>query len=145
MAVFKDAKEMGEIMGGFFKNVSRLAAGGDPEMKAVYESLAKNGLIIKFVWKNPELTLTLDATTNPMDVLLNDSAREAVATFSLNGDTAHEFWHGKVNLPKALTLKRIIAKGPIPKILKLLPTLHPLYAAYPRYLKDIGRGDLVLQ
>ena len=144
MAVFKDATEMGEIMGGFFGSVSKLAADGDPTMQAVQAALAKNDMVLKFVWKDPELTLTIDATTDPMDILLDDNTREAVATFSLTGDAAHEFWHGKVNLPKALTTKKIIAKGPIPKILKLLPTIKPLYDAYPQYLKDIGRSDLVM-
>ncbi len=145
MPVFKDAAEMEEIMGGFFGQVSKLAAEGDPTMKSVYESLAKNNMILKFVWKDPELSLTLDATTDPLDVLVNDEARNPVATFSLNGDTAHAFWHGKVNLAKAMTTKKIIAKGPIPKILKLLPAIKSLYAAYPDHLREIGRADLVLQ
>ncbi len=144
MAVFKDANEMAEIMGGFFKKTSRLAAEGDPVMRGVHEALAKNDLICKFVWKNPELSLTIDATTHPMDVLINDTSRTPVATFMLDGDTAHEFWHGKVNLAKALTTKKIVAKGPIPKILKLLPALAPLFAAYPQYLKELGRADMVL-
>ncbi len=145
MAVFKDADEMAEIMGGFFKKVSKLAAEGDPVMQPAYESMSKANLILKFVWRDPELSLTLDATTNPMGVLVNDNTNEPVATFTLSGDTAHEFWHGKVNLPVALTKKKIIAKGPIPKILKLLPAIKPLYDAYPQYLQDIGRADLVLQ
>ena len=145
MPVFKDAAEMEEIMGGFFVQVSKLAVEGDPTMKSVYESLAKNNMILKFVWKDPVLTLTLDATTDSLDVLVNDNSRNPVATFTLNGDTAHEFWHGKVNLAKALTTKKIIAKGPIPKILKLMPSIKPLYEAYPEYLRKIDRADLVLQ
>ena len=72
-------------------------------------------------------------------------SREPVATFTLNGDTAHEFWHGKVNLAKALTTKKIVAKGPIPKILKLIPSISPLYEAYPKYLEEINRPELVLK
>ena len=145
MAVFKDAAEMGEIMGGFFEKVSQRAAEGDPTMKSVHEALARIDLIVKFVWKDPELSLTIDATTEPLGVLLNDNSKNPTATFSLNGDTAHEFWHGKVNLAKALTTKKIVAKGPIQKILKLLPSIAPLYEAYPQYLKEIGRTDLVLE
>ena len=144
MAVFKDAAEMEEVMGGFFGKVSKMAAEGDPTMKSVYDALAKIDLIVKFVWKDPVLTLTLYATTDPLDVLVNDNSRNPVATFTLNGDTAHEFWHGKVNLAKALTTKKIVAKGPIPKILKLMPSIKPLYEAYPQYLNEIGRTDLAL-
>ena len=60
-------------------------------------------------------------------------------------DTAHEFWHGKIKLVKALTTKQIVAKGPIPKILKLLPIIEALYEEYPKYLEKIGRKDLILK
>jgi hypothetical protein len=64
---------------------------------------------------------------------------------SMKADTAHAFWHGKVNLISALARKEIVAQGPIPKILKLLPAVEPLYQVYPVLLKEKGYGDLVLK
>jgi hypothetical protein len=32
----------------------------------------------------------------------------------------------------------MIAKGPIPKVLKLLPAVQPAYAMYPQYLDSHG-------
>ena len=75
---------------------------------------------------------------------INDDSIAPTATFTLTADVAHKFWHGKVNLAKALTTKAIVARGPIPKILKLLPVIEPMYKRYPQYLKDKGRTDLVL-
>jgi hypothetical protein len=46
-----------------------------------------------------------------------------------------------VNLMAALTRKQMVAKGPIPKILKLLPAIKPSYAMYPKYLDDNGYGE----
>ena len=43
---------------------------------------------------------------------------------TMKADIAHQFWHGKINLMAALARRQIIAKGPIPKILKLLPAVE---------------------
>jgi hypothetical protein len=64
---------------------------------------------------------------------------------SMKADVAHEFWHGKVNLMAALARKKIIAKGPMPKILKLLPAVTPMYEMYPRILHQIGRDELIIR
>jgi hypothetical protein len=64
---------------------------------------------------------------------------------SMKADVAHAFWHGKVNLVSALAKKDIVATGPIPKILKLLPAVQPLYKVYPALLKEKGYGNLILK
>jgi hypothetical protein len=38
-----------------------------------------------------------------------------------------------------------VATGPIPKIIKLLPAVQPLYKVYPELLKEKGYGSLVLK
>jgi len=63
----------------------------------------------------------------------------------MKADIAHAFWHGKVNLVSALAKKDIVAIGPIPKILKLLPAVQPLYKEYPNLLREKGYGDLILK
>ena len=62
---------------------------------------------------------------------------------TMKGDVAHQFWMGKVNLLAALSRRQIVAKGPIPKTLKLLPAIAPSYEKYPRYLEERGHGDLI--
>jgi hypothetical protein len=141
---FKDAKECEEILGGFFKAVFEKYNTGDDLAVKIIDALKERELVIKFVWSEPEVTVTLSSTDDRFGVFINDDSIEPVATFTLTADTAHEFWHGRVKLVKALTTKQIVAKGPIPKILKLLPIIEPLYDEYPKYLKDIGREDLVL-
>ena len=47
----------------------------------------------------------------------------------------------QVNLMAALTRKQMVSKGPIPKILKLLPAIKPTYAMYPEYLDENGYGE----
>jgi hypothetical protein len=144
MPYFKDAKECDDILGGFFRKMSEDLAGKDPVLVGIQSKLAGIDFIVKFVWSEPELTLTLDFTKDPFSVLINDVSVNPTATFTLSADTGHKFWHGQVNLAKALTTKAIVARGPLPKILKLLPVIVPLYERYPQYLRQIGRADLVL-
>jgi hypothetical protein len=144
MPYFKDSSECDEMLGGFFRKMSRGVAEGDPVLVEIQRKLAAIGLIVKFVWRDPVLTVTLDFTKDPFEVHINDETITPTATFTLTADVAHKFWHGKVNLAKALTTKTIVARGPIPKILKLLPAIKPLYTRYPMHLKEEGRSDLVL-
>jgi hypothetical protein len=64
---------------------------------------------------------------------------------TMKADVARAFWHGKVNLVAALLKKDILATGPIPKILKLLPAVQPLYKQYPRLLQEIGYSELIMK
>jgi hypothetical protein len=144
MPYFKDAQECDDILGGFFRKMSEDLAGKDPVLVEIQSKLAGIDFIVKFVWSEPELALTLDFTQDPFKVYINDVSVNPTATFTLSADTGHKFWHGQVNLAKALTTKTIVARGPLSKILKLLPVITPLYERYPAYLKQIGRADLAL-
>jgi hypothetical protein len=64
---------------------------------------------------------------------------------TMKADTAHAFWHGKVNLVAAMAKREIVAQGSIPKILKLLPAVEPLYRIYPALLREKGYAALVLK
>ena len=144
MPYFKDSKECDDILGGFFRKMSEEVRAGNEEAVSIQKKLNEINLIVKFVWREPVLSVTLDFTKDPFTVHIDDETITPTATFTLTSDTAHQFWHGKVNLAKALTTKKIVARGPIPKILKLLPVIEPMYKRYPEYLADIGRSDLVL-
>jgi hypothetical protein len=144
MTYFKDAKECDEILCSFFRKMSEGVSKGDQELVEIQRKLAEINLIVKFIWRDPEITMTLDFTKDPFTVHINDDTITPTATFSLTVDVAHKFWHGQVNLAKALTTKTIVARGPIPKILKLIPIIKPLYTRYPMHLKQEGRADLVL-
>jgi hypothetical protein len=56
----------------------------------------------------------------------------------LSGDSCHLFWLKELSLPIALAKRKIKARGPMPKVLKLLPMLKPAYEAYPEIAKAHG-------
>jgi hypothetical protein len=109
-------------------------------------------LVIQFRYDDPHAVVTINAAAPPtqegayFDVLWgDDTGLKPNVEMSMKADVAHQFWHGKINLMAALARRQIIAKGPIPKILKLLPAVAPMYEMYPRILRDIGRSDLIVK
>jgi len=78
----------------------------------------------------------------PVELLFGPCDRKPIVDMSMKAETAHQFWLGKVNLVAALTRGTIVAKGPIPSIMKLLPVITPAYKMYPEILKQKGLGHL---
>jgi hypothetical protein len=50
-----------------------------------------------------------------------------------------------VNLITAIGRKEIVVQGPLPKVLKLLPAVEPLYKEYPALLREKGYADMVMK
>jgi len=133
MGMFKTSEKMEEVLGGFFKLM------GDTPVIA--DKLLKSKLVIRFSYTDPDLVVVVDCSGEKIDVRPNDTDSKAIVEMSMSADIAHRFWFGMVNLTKALTRKEMIAKGPIPKVLKLLPAIKPSYAMYPQYLEANGFGE----
>ena len=133
MGFFKSAEEFEEMLGGFFKQVVDVPVIGD--------KLLASKLIIRFSYSDPDVVLLIDCSGDEVEVRDGDADTKADVNMSMSADIAHKFWFGKVNLMAALTRKQMVAKGPIPKILKLLPAIKPSYAMYPKYLDDNGYGQ----
>ena len=62
---------------------------------------------------------------------------------TMDADTAHRFWLGQVNVTVALARGQIKAKGPVAKVLRLVPLARPVFPRYEAQLKEQGREDLV--
>jgi len=108
-------------------------------------------LVIQFRYDEPHAVVTINAAAPPtqpdayFDVLWGEQPDLKLdIEMRMKADLAHQFWHGKINLMAALTRQQIVAQGPIPKILKLLPAVEPMYEMYPRILHELGRADLIL-
>lgn len=141
MSVFKTSKQFYECVGELMERAKK-----DPN---VGPKIAKSGIVIQFRYIDPEATTTINARTRPtqpgafVDVIQGQCDLQADITMTMKADISHAFWHGKVNLLAALAKRDIVATGPIPKILKLLPAVEPLYKLYPTLLREKGYGQLV--
>ena len=121
------------ISSGFFRQVS--------DTPSVADKLLASKLIIRFTYADPDVVIVVDCSGDKMDVRTGDTETKAEVEMSMSADIAHKFWFGKVNLMAALTRRQMVAKGPIPKILKLLPAIKPTYTMYPKYLEDNGYSE----
>ena len=90
--------------------------------------------------------LTIDARGEEVQIYQGAAfTGEPEVTMSMNADFAHAFWHGRVNLVSALTRRQVVARGNVPKTLKLLPILKPAYALYPHYLAEVGMAGKIIR
>jgi len=133
MGLFKDSETFEKMLGGFF----RLMA----DTPVIADKLLASNLIVRFRYSDPDVVIVVDCSGDRLDVRPGDRETKEIVDMSMSADIAHKFWFGKVNLMAALTRKQMIAKGPIPKILKLLPAIKPSYAMYPKYLEENGYAE----
>jgi hypothetical protein len=143
MGVFRDSRQFYDTVGLLMDR-----AKSDPK---VGPKIAKSGIIIQFRYTDPEAVTTINARDKPtqpnayVDVFHGASSLKPDVVMTMKADVSHAFWHGRVNLIAALAKKDIVASGPIPKILKLLPAVDPLYKQYPLLLKEKGLGHMALK
>lgn len=130
MPTFENSDQLKQVLGGFYQFIV-----DDPGMGP---RLKESKLVLRFSYTEPNLSITVDLSKERPEITYNDLAKKPDVEMSMKADVAHRFWFGKVNLMIALARREMVAKGPIPKILKLLPVIKPAYVLYPKYLKEKG-------
>ena len=136
MAYFMDADEVYTYIGKLFEELSE-----DEELGPKFR---KANTIVQYQYRDPESRITvklLDGQDGQVDC--GATALEPEVVMTMDADTAHRFWLGNVNITVALARGQIKAKGPVAKILKLVPLVKPVFPRYRTMLTDAGRGDLL--
>jgi putative sterol carrier protein len=99
---------------------------------------------VQYQYRNPESQITVrlrEDAESRVDLGATDLEPEVVMT--MDADTAHRFWLGQVNVTVALARGQMKAKGPVAKILKLVPLTKPVFPRYEAKLRAAGREDLL--
>jgi putative sterol carrier protein len=136
LAVFKDDQEVYQYIGKLFQELA-----DDDELGPRFR---KADTIVQYQYSNPDSQITVkmkDGEDGQVDLGATDLKPEIVMT--MEADTAHKFWLGKVNVTMALARGQMKAKGPVAKILKLVPLTKPIFPRYRQMLEDSGRQDLI--
>ena len=136
MAYFKDDQEVYAYIGKLFEDLAV-----DPELAPKFR---KADTIVQYQYRNPEsqITVRLKEEGEPrVDLGRTDMDPEVV--MSMEADTAHKFWLGNVNVTMALAKGQMKAKGPVAKILKLVPLVKPVFPRYKAMLEEANRDDLL--
>jgi hypothetical protein len=136
LGYFKDSQEVYDTIGKLFSDLAE-----DQELAPKFR---KANTIVQYDHREPESTITVRLQEDePVDVDFGETEMEPEVVMSMEADTAHLFWLGRVNVTVALARGQIKAKGPVAKILKLVPLTKPVFPRYKALLEAQGREDLV--
>ncbi|HDH09661.1 MAG TPA: hypothetical protein ENF84_01845, partial [Chloroflexi bacterium] len=135
MPYFRDTEHLYEVMRAFFERVQ--------QEEEIVERLVEADLIIRFNYRDPEGTITIDLTKKPIAVHFGPSDIVADVEMTSSADTSHLFWLGRLNVPRAIATRKIVARGSVPKALKLLPAIKPAFDIYPQVLRELGYEELI--
>jgi putative sterol carrier protein len=133
---FKDADEVYQFIGKLFEDLAV-----DDELAPKFR---KANTIVQYQYRNPDSQITVRLQEGQEgQVDLGETTMEPEVVMSMEADTAHKFWLGKVNVTVALARGQMKAKGPVAKILKLVPLVKPVFPRYRKMLEEAGRQDLM--
>ncbi|MEA2316264.1 MAG: hypothetical protein QOD44_453 [Solirubrobacteraceae bacterium] len=137
MPYFKDADDVYANLGLFLRQLAV-----DPEMTP---ALKRADTTFQLRMRNPDSVLTVRTPQEdePPQVDLGDTTLRPEVVLQLDADTAHRFWLGQVNVAVALAKGDIRARGPVAKVLKLVPLVKPGFPRYRQQLEAAGREDLL--
>lgn len=136
MPVFESEQDVYDHLGRLFEEMV-----ADPELAPQFQ---RADTIVQYRSHDPEATITVDLRKDSEPcAILGATDLEPEVIMSMDADTAHRFFLGHVNVTVALARGEIKARGPVAKILKLVPLVKPFFPRYLALLESQGRNDLV--
>ena len=136
MPCFRDEAEVYAYIGRLFQSIVE-----DEDLALRFQSA---NTIMQYQYRDPEAQITvklIDGEDARVDLGPTELEPEVVMT--MDADTAHRFWLGEVNVTVALARGQMRAKGPVAKILRLVPLVKPVFPRYRALLEEAGREDLL--
>jgi hypothetical protein len=112
--------------------------------------MAKSGIIIKFIYTDPDGEITIDLKNSPKSegyygtVYLGPTDLKEDVWSKQSADHSHRFWHGFENPIAAVTRGKVKQGGKITAMLKLLPVVKPTFKRFPVVLKEMGYEDMIV-
>jgi hypothetical protein len=134
VAAFRDEAEVYEYLGGIFRRGVQ-----DP---VLVEKLRPTGIVLRITYTDPDAVLTVDMPNTQIYEGAGVGPEPNVELF-MSADTGNRFWLGKVILPVALAKGQVRAKGPVAKLLTVLPMAKGMFGPYREQLAAAGRADLL--
>jgi 2-oxoisovalerate dehydrogenase E1 component len=135
MPVFRDTDHLYQVLGALFEQIA-----ADNE---IAERLLKGNLIVRFRFKEPEGSVTIDLRRPPITYTFGKSELKPDVEMIQSGDVAHQFWLGRLNVARAIATRKVISRGSVPKALALLPAVKPAFKIYHQVLDDLGYQQMI--
>jgi putative sterol carrier protein len=121
MAYFSDRDEVYKYLGGMF------VAARDTE---IGPKMANADIDLQLYYSDPEATIHVAMHGDNIEVHEGAEKPDADIRLYLPADIGDKYWRGEYNLAVGLAKGRVKAKGPVNKILKLVPLCKPLFPIY---------------
>jgi hypothetical protein len=129
MPFFADAAEVDKYVGGVFRAAAEHPESG-PKLKAA-------NIVMRVLYTEPEVEMNI-IMREEMRVIAGPIDEAADVTLAMPADIADKFWRGEYNLAIGLAKGQVMAKGPVNKILKLVPLTKPLFPMYRELVSEKG-------
>ncbi len=121
MSFFADDTEAYTYLAGVFRQAA--------EHPQVGPALAGAGITLQLQYSDPDCQTTV-RMHDPIVVIEGPTDEKPDVTLMLTADDADKYWRGELNLAIALAKRRAQSKGPVNKILKLVPLTKPMFPIY---------------
>ena len=121
MSYFSDADEVYRYLGGVF----RTAAGTE-----VGPKLASADIDLQVYYSDPDAKVLIRMHGDTIEVEDGADNEDADVKLFMPADIGDKYWRGEYNLAVGLAKGQVKAKGPVNKILKLVPLTRPVFPMY---------------
>lgn len=133
MSYFINAEEVYKYLGGVFRVAD--------ETKGVGDTLRGSDLILRLDYSGPASSITVVLKEPAIQVIEGDSDLTPDVRMSMSADNGNKFWRGEYNVAVGLAKGQVKAKGPVSKILKLIPIAKPVFPLYQNLVAEKDAGQ----
>jgi hypothetical protein len=135
MAYFASDAEVYEHLGRLLRDVA-----ADDELGRPF---ARANTIVQYQLRRPDAVMTVGAGEgDERTVDLGETSLRPEVVLRMDADVAHRFWLGNVNPAVALARGEMTARGPVAKVLELLPLGTAIFERYRAQLEAAGHEAL---
>jgi hypothetical protein len=102
------------------------------------------GTVVQYQLRRPDALLTVGAVDDGEErgVDLGETSMRPEVVLRMDADVAHRYWLGRVNPAVALARGEITARGPVAKLLEVLPLGAGIFERYRSQLEAAGHEAL---
>ena len=132
MPYYDNAEEIYKYLGGVFLAANDNEVG--PKLKGA-------DIDLQVYYTDPDASMTVRLREPAIEVTDGGDNPDADVKLYMPADIGDKFWRGEYNLGVGLAKGQVKAKGPVNKILKLVPLTKPLFPLYRDLVaeKDAGK------